>query len=446
MTGQSHILRSERKSAFRVLLALYTNNATFRGFGEFAVIGAIVLLFIHGFQSIPAIGTFAKTAITAPKLTDEDIRTQADIAKLGRRDGTMMPQLGDLGLDERYFADDPEPQKTALTEAWRAYRNKDARKALDLLEPASSTDAHVLLVRGLATMAQPQNGALRSGVLYVEQAADKGDVKSMAVLGVLHIIGVPGIQHDLEKGKQLVLGAAAKGDIDASRVAGQGYLSGWMGSVDPGRASKYFQVGADRDDTKAMLYLAQLYFTGRGVAKNDLEADRLMAKAAAQGNREAQTFVGVRAMQAYALQISDDPSNALRWLERAAEQDEPTAFMTLAKYYIDFSARSGQTDVARGVELLKQCVDRIRNPACALSYALALDAGFGKSDPKTLYALYLLANRDGRNEKVRSRMAELSKELSTQEILQIQLEANMRPLEPNANMPTFRKIASPHDR
>ena len=446
MAGQSHILHSERKSAFRVLLDLYAANATFRGFGEFAVIGAIVLMFIHGFQSISILGDFAKTAVTAPKLTDQDIKTQDDIAKLGRRDGTMMPQLGDLGLDERYFAGDPEPQKTALTEAWRAYRNKDSRKALELLEAAPSDDAHVLLVRGLATMAQPQNGSLRNGILYVEQAANKGDVKSMAVLGVLHIIGVPGIQQDLEKGKQLVLGAAAKGDVDASRVAGQGYLSGWMGSVDPGRASKYFQVGADRDNTKAMLYLAQLYFTGRGVAKNDQEADRLMEKAAAQGNREAQTFVGVRAMQAYALQISDDPTSALKWLELAAEQNEPTAYMTLAKYYIDFSIRTGQTDVMKGVELLKQCVERIHSPNCAFSYALALDAGFGKSDPKTLYAMYLLANRDGRNEKARSRMAELSKELSTQEIVQIQIEANSTPLEPNPNIPTFRKIASPYDR
>ena len=446
MAGQSHILQSERKSAFRVLLDLYAANATFRGFSEFAVIGAITLLFIHGFQSMSVIGDFAKTAVTAPKLTDEDIRTQADIAKLGRRDGSMMPQLGDLGLDERYFAGDPEPQKAVLTEAWRAYRNKDSREALELLEAAPSTDTHVLLVRGLATMAQPQNGALRSGILYVEQAADKGDVKSMAVLGVLHLIGVPGIQHDLEKGKQLILGAAAKGDVDASRIVGQGYLSGWMGSVDPGRAAKYFRFATDRDDPKATFYLADLYFIGRGVAKDDLEADRLMEKAAVQDNREARTFVGVRKMQAYALQISDDPSSALKWLELAAEQNEPTAYMTLAKYYIDFSARTGETDVVKGVDLLKQCVERVRNPNCALSYALALDNGFGKSNSKTLYALYLLANRDGRNEKARSRMAELSKELSTAEILRIQAEANMRPLEPNPNLPQFRKVPSPYDR
>ena len=75
MAGQSHILQSERKSAFRFLLDLYTTNATFRGFCEFAVIGAIVLTFIHGLQSFAMIGNAARTAVTPPKLTDQDIKT-----------------------------------------------------------------------------------------------------------------------------------------------------------------------------------------------------------------------------------------------------------------------------------------------------------------------------------------------------------------------------------
>jgi hypothetical protein len=330
MADQSHILRSERKSAFRLLLDLYATNATFRGFSEFAVIGAIVLLFIHGLQSFSMIGNAARTAVTPPKLTDQDIRTPGDIAKLARRDSSMMPKLSDLGLDEQYFAGDPEPQRTMLTEAWRAYRSKNSHKALELLGAAASDDPHVLLVRGLALMAQPDGATLRSGVLNVQQAADKGDGKSMAVLAVLHIVGVPGIQHDIEKGQKFILNAAAKGDVDASRVVGEGYLSGWMGSIDPARAAKYFRLAADRDDPKAAFFLAVLYSLGRGVPKDDLEADRLIERAAVRGHREALTFLGVRRMQAYAQGISDDPSDALKWLERAAELDEPTGMLALS--------------------------------------------------------------------------------------------------------------------
>jgi hypothetical protein len=59
------------------------------------------------------------------------------------------------------------------------------------------------------------------------------------------------------------------------------------------------------------------------------------------------------------------------------------------------------------------------------------------------YAMYLIANRDGRNDKARNRMAELSKELSSQELIQIQLESNARPMEANSSLPRFRDVASP---
>jgi TPR repeat protein len=441
MADQSHILQGERKSAFRLLLDLYATNATFRGFCEFAVIGAIVLLFIHGVQSFSVLRKEERGAVILPGQTEQAIKTPSDIVKLARRDASMMPKLADLGLDERYFAADPEPQKTMLTEAWRAYRNKNSHKALELLSGAGSDDPHVLLIRGLALMAQPDAATLRSGVLTLERAAGKGDVKSMAVLAVLHIIGVPGIQHDLEKGQKLILNAAAKGDVDAARVVGQGYLSGWMGSIDPARAVKYFKFAVDRDDAKTMFYLAVLYSTGRGVAKDELEADRLTEKAAALGHREALTFLGVRRMQAYAQGISDDPSDALKWLERAVELNEPTAMLTLAMYYTEFAASSGQGDPAKGVGLLKQCVDRTAHPACAMSYAAFLDNGFGQRDVKQIYAMYRIANRGVGNEKARNRLAELTKELSSQELIQLEFEANASPIQSSSDMPRFREIA-----
>jgi len=443
MAGQTHIWQGERKSAFRLLLDLYATNATFRGFCEFAVIGAIVLTFVHGLQSFSVLGKEERGAVILPGQTEQDIKTPSDIAKLGRRDSSMMPKLADLGLDERYFAGDPEPQRTVLTEAWRAYRNKNSHKVLELLGAARPDDPHVLLVRGLALMAQPDAATLRSGVLTLEQAAGKGDVKSMAVLAVLHIIGVPGIQHDLEKGQKLILNAATKGDVDAARVVGQGYLSGWMGSIDPARAVKYFRFAVDRDDAKTMFYLAVLYSTGRGVAKDELEADRLIEKAATLGHREALTFLGVRRMQAYAQGISDDASDALKWLERAVELNEPTAMLTLAMYYTEFAARSGQADPAKGMGLLKQCVDRAAHPACAMSFATFLDSGFGQRDVKQIYAMYRIANRGAGNDKARNRLAELTKELSSQELIQLELEANTTPMQASSDMPRFREVARP---
>jgi TPR repeat protein len=429
VTGHPQFLVRESKGPLRILLDLHEANATFRGFAEFAVIGAIALFFIHGFQALPAVGNLSR-APASPAVSDKDIRTQDDIARLGRRNSAALPRLNELGLDETYFASDPEPLRTTLIEAWRAYRGKNALKAAELLQGADAGNPRVLLVRGLATMAQPQNGALRTGALDLEAAAAKGDIKAMSVLGTLHIIGTPGLQNDLEKGQKLILEAAAKGDTDASRVAGLGYLSGWMGSIDPARAAKYFRFAADRNDPKAMMFLADMYFTGRGVAKDEIEGDRLAEKSALLGYREAQSVVGLRKMYAWLAGVSDDPSEALKWLELAANRNEPSALQGLANYYIDYAAKSGQLDIARGMELLKRCVDQTGHPPCAMAYASLLDDGLGQRDIKTLYAMYLLANRDGNNEKARTRLAELGKELSSQDLIQIQLGLNKRPLQP----------------
>ncbi|MBA2402707.1 MAG: sel1 repeat family protein [Bradyrhizobium sp.] len=427
MSGQSHLLQADKKGPFRLLRDLYSTDNSFRGFVEFAVIGAVALFFIHGYQSVPMIGKAAKSAVS-PAPTAHALPDPGDIVKFARR-GNLAPRLNELGLDETYFANDPEPLRSQLTEAWRAYRNKDPNKALELLQPAAADHPHVLLVRGLATMARPEDGMLRGGSGLLEQAAGKSDPKSMAVLGVLHIIGTPGLQHDLEKGQKLILGAATQGDVDAARVAGQGYLSGWMGSIDPGRAAKYFGFAADRGDSRATLFLADLHYTGRGVAKDELEGDRLAEKAAGQGDAEAQAMVGTRRMQAYMAGITDDPSEALKWLNRAAERNEHHAVELLANFYISFGPRNGKPDVAKGLEILKRCVDQSSNASCAMAYANALDNGLGGvRDVKAIYALYQRANRDGGNDKARARIAELGKELSTTDRIQVEMESTQRPV------------------
>ena len=52
--GPSQFLQQEKKSALRLLVDLYATNSTFGGFVQLALIGAVVLFFIHGLQSIAA--------------------------------------------------------------------------------------------------------------------------------------------------------------------------------------------------------------------------------------------------------------------------------------------------------------------------------------------------------------------------------------------------------
>lgn len=432
MSGKSHILQAKRKNALRLLTDLYSANNTFRSFAEFALIGAIVLFFIHGYQSASSIGKAARGAAVS---TMSAIATpdEADIVRFARR-GALAPKLSELGLEENYFSSDPEPLHTQLVHAWRYYRKQDLAKAFEILDTLQSDHPHVLLVKGMATMARPENGMLRNGVLYLEQAAAKSDLKAMAILGVMHIIGTPGLQHDLERGQKLIASAAAKGDVSSTRVVGQGYLSGWMGAIDPARAAKYLAFAADRGDTRATLQLADLYYTGRGVTKNELEGDRLAERAANQGDIEAQALVGARRMQAFIAGITDDPSDALSWLERAAQNNEVHAVELLANFYFKLGERIGKTDIVKGLEVLKRCVEQSRETSCAMVYAKALDNGLGGvRDVKTIYSMYQLANRDGRNDAARARLTELGKEISTSQRLQIDMESKLSPVSSAVN-------------
>jgi len=76
-----------------------------------------------------------------------------------------------------------------------------------------------------------------------------------------------------------------------------------------------------------------------------------------------------------------------------------------------------------------------------MSYATLLDKGFGQRDVKQIYAMYRIANRGDGNDKARNRLTELAKELSSQELMQIELEATTRPMQPSSDMPRFREIA-----
>jgi TPR repeat protein len=419
------LLVAPRKSAARLFLDLYLGGSGFRGFVDFAVIGGIVLAFIHGIQPIVAgLSSFASSRAGVPPPAQAAPKDKNDIAKIGLRNNLLAPRLSELGLNETNFDRVDQPLRSQLVAAWRLYRDKKPVEAVELLRNAPD-DPHVLLVRGLATMAQPHNGAFRDGVAMIEQAAGKADPKSLAVLGVLHIAGVPGLQRDLEKGQKLLLQAAAAGDVDASRVAGEGFLSGWMGSVDPARAARYFRFAIDKGDAKSTFRLAVMLMAGTGVKKDEIEADRLAESAATAGIREAQTTVGMRKLTAYMAGLTDETGDALKWLNLAADQDEPMAMRFLATFYMSLGARTGQVNLVRGNEILRRCVERTGDKACALAYGEAINLGTAEPrDPKKAYAMFMLANRDGGTAAVRSKLEELGKELTRADIVDAQMMAS----------------------
>ncbi|HEX8840294.1 MAG TPA: tetratricopeptide repeat protein, partial [Sphingomicrobium sp.] len=78
---------------------------------------------------------------------------------------------------------------------------------------------------------------------------------------------------------------------------------------------------ADRGDADAEFNLGQAYRLGRGVPLNLAMAKNWFTKAAGSGHLDGQTTLGLLLFQ------NGDQPEGLKWLRRAADQDEPRALL-----------------------------------------------------------------------------------------------------------------------
>lgn len=100
---------------------------------------------------------------------------------------------------------------------------------------------------------------------------------------------------------------------------------------DWGTAHHLFEPLAEKGDPIAQWYLSLLYGNGRGVTRNDAEAEKWYRKAAEQGHMEAQILVAWH----YDNGPTKNYTEAARWYRKAAEQGHANAQNTLGTRYYD---------------------------------------------------------------------------------------------------------------
>jgi TPR repeat protein len=412
------ILGTSYRSPWRVAWDLWRARGSFRGFVEFAVIGGIVIWFLEA-RGAPELPAVLKDVGEAAGIQIRTEPKQNATLPLGKKaQAPLAPKLSDIELDQRHFETAPEPLRFQLMQAFDAYRARRYQAALDLLNQADPDDRLVLLMRGLALIALRGGDTFQTGIGLLKKAVERGEPKAMGFLGIMTLTGLPGLNRNVAEGRAYLERAAKAGEISALRVLGEGYLSGWIGSIDPARAATYLRAASDRGDLQSIFRLAESYFVGRGMAQDHKEAERLFVLAAEKGHAEAQAMLGTWRLFPYLSGVSADPADALQWLERAAAQGEPHAMENLGLFYVEYGKRSGQQDVPRGVDIFRQCTEQTLHGACAFAYATALHHGQGiPRDPVKAYALYIVSNARGENPKAVTRMNDLKKTLSADEIL-----------------------------
>ncbi len=87
---------------------------------------------------------------------------------------------------------------------------------------------------------------------------------------------------------QDLLAAARSGDVHAQYNIGVMFYEGKTVLRNDLEAAKWFGMAADQGDAQAQFNLGLMFYLGRGVPRNDRYAYELFALAAAQGDEKAQ--------------------------------------------------------------------------------------------------------------------------------------------------------------
>jgi len=399
-------------------LDLWRANGSFRGFAEFAIIGAIVLLFIGGGShiSLPDFGGGLRSLVGGHG-SFKPAQSANEIPNFNSKPRPLGPSPADATFDESYFAGAPEVLRNGLTTAWRAYLDRRYDTALTTVSALDGSNRFVALVKAITLLALPGPSNFKDGVQLLQHAADANDTRAMTLLAILNIRGGPGLAPDIDIGKALLERASAAGDAAAARIIGEGYLSGWLGSFDPVRSLQYLQLAAARGDTKAMVRAADQLIAGRGVPKDHAAAEQLLIKAAEANEPEAEGLLGTWMLTKFLSGFTDDPDPALYWLERGAAKFQPNAMYHLGLFYVEHGKRIGRADLPRGVELFRRCTEKTGHSDCMFSLATALDFGFGtRRDPVMAYALYSVLRARSSNPKSAARLQDLAKQLTNDQI------------------------------
>ena len=128
---------------------------------------------------------------------------------------------------------------------------------------------------------------------------------------------------------------ANNGDKYANTALGQAYSFGEFGvQIDKETGLRYFYKGAELGDANAQFHIGILYFTGKGVAKNERIAHDYFFRAACQGYREAQYWCGDSYKEGWG--GVRNLKKAAEYFESAARQGHVVAQYRLGELYVAF--------------------------------------------------------------------------------------------------------------
>ena len=164
------------------------------------------------------------------------------------------------------------------------------------------------------------------------------------------------------------------GDMHYANSLGYAYEFGIGTSLSIKEAMKYYEMAAKQNNALGMTNLADLYIQENKLKK----AKPLLVKAAEKEYGYAQYLLAMNFFDLY----SENNKEALFWLEKAANNDEPEALFQLGVYY------SEGNDLAKSIKYYQRAAElNHADAALELSYIYDEGAIVEQDDDKALFFL-----------------------------------------------------------
>ena len=164
-----------------------------------------------------------------------------------------------------------------------------------------------------------QRGDAKEAARYLRIAAEHGQLRAQALLGLMYSAG-DGVPQDDRQAVRWLRPAAERGDELAQSGLGSQYEYGHGVPQDYAQAVRWYRLAADQGNAKAQTRLGYLHVIGKGVPLDHAEAMKWVRQAANQDLAHAQLLLGILYNEGEG--IAHDPIAALMWMTLAAEKGD----------------------------------------------------------------------------------------------------------------------------
>lgn len=145
---------------------------------------------------------------------------------------------------------------------------------------------------------------LTKSLQWLVLSADKGERQAMTELGKVLLLGI-GTRREPAAATRWLKKAAAEGSPLANYWLGRAAEEGWGQAIDDAGAAAYYRLASEAGIQDARNRLIVMHLLGRGVNKDAIKAEELIARSLASGNSAGLLDAGVLLFEASAEADSD---------------------------------------------------------------------------------------------------------------------------------------------